>query len=350
MKKYLSITSVLLLAACAGGSGHHGGATGLVSDDVLASNRQVTNMASQILVKNGDSSKSIVRSSSKVYNGTEYAAYDLSDVKFSLADEGFDKEAFVFLVNDKGEIYGIDMGLAQEESYPADGPKYIKREEKNKFSGLVNDEGWIPANLEYHSEGGTLNLRYSDFGYIDIDAREFWRPVFIGGYDDAKEIATNAVNSEIQLDGRVVGHVMAVKGGPNSGEALPLEATAKLTLNEGNSKLEADFLNWYKIVYEENGDVKTVAFSEFHRTDDDFRMVSDTGSGVTLDNSVTQYDPDEDITMNNLNSDIRYFGDNGNVSEAVGLIQLRDCGGQFCNNDHEHQQEVRMNIGFGAVR
>ena len=83
---------------------------------------------------------------------------------------------------------------------------------------------------------------------------------------------------------------------------------------------------------------KEIVLSGFQNSDTDYKMLTaEANAKVT-------------ITDTGVKSDIRYFGDNTNPSEAVGIIQVRDCNGAACNNDYDLQQEVRMNLGFGVIK
>ncbi|MBP5485809.1 MAG: hypothetical protein J6Y07_03835 [Alphaproteobacteria bacterium] len=393
MKKFLIVC--FALSACTNGGGIRDGSGGGISaggsDELtpaqraaIASNKNVTGMLTFLQT---DANGNTVFGRGASVRSTA-GTYDLSNVHFAIADEGFDDEGFKFVVDGDGKIIGIDMGFSEHDSYPEDGPAYLERgaeDDSIEFTGLVNDgngnnngnggrSNWKPAVYTYNSLGKTegLGLRYSDFGYVDIDTegREFWRPAFIAGYDDGKKIAKEnitGITSDDTFTGRVVGHVMSVKDGEDNGQALPLEATASLTFNQDGtngptSVMNANFENWYAVQYTEDDAGKVVRFSDYTYTadgegdDDLYRLVSDVeeggvyasdaASGLMLDNTLTWTDDGEEVSR--VNSDVRYFGENGVPTEAVGLIQVRDCGGAECMNNYDETPEVRMDISFGV--
>ena len=119
MKKLVSLASVLALAACGGGSGGGNGmvvpattpgvapVTGrsAVSEDVVNSNKQITTMASEILVGNGSKiTPSISRHASLMYNGQQYESYRLDDVEFKFGGED---SLVKFELNDQGQIIAL---------------------------------------------------------------------------------------------------------------------------------------------------------------------------------------------------------------------------------------------------
>lgn len=117
MKKITILTSVLVLAACGGGSGGNGGSgaapavnpvggRSAVTADVVSSNEKITSMASEILVA-GDGSKitpSLSRHASLSYGGQTYESYRLDDVDFKMGGED---SLVKFELNDKGQIVAL---------------------------------------------------------------------------------------------------------------------------------------------------------------------------------------------------------------------------------------------------
>ena len=353
MKKLFVLRSVLALTACGGGSGGVSDGLTPAQREAVESNKQITGMLTYIET-DGSGNTLNSRSSSTRESGTVRGAgsYDLSNISFAGIDEDFEdvgnpEDNFHFVVDENKKIIGIDMGLSEVDDYPEDGPEYFERNGNTKrFTGLVKSgANWVDAELEYNSFGKDVELRYSDFGYLAVidsaTGEEQQHVVFMGGYDDAKKIDKEDINASTTFNGSATVSVVAVRGGEDSGKFLNLDTSdARLVFNQEGSTLTANFDNWYDIEYTESGDNKSIAFSNYHNNngDDDFRMISDTGSGVVLDNSA----------FNKLNSEIHYYGDNGTPSEAVGLIQMRDCGGVACTNNYNEEQEVRMNLGFGG--
>ena len=435
MKKYIILTSLIVLAACGGGSG--GSPAGdhvrprnttspIVSDQTYNSNKNVTSMVSRLLISNDSAKRTLARTSTVQYEGADYQEYDLRNVTFAVADEGFDTNGMKLIIDpETKEIIALDMGFGTEPGYPTiykyvrdengkitslepvseeeatdaekHPEKYLVRTSSNdnEFIGFVNfnddedDENnnenqnntntenpgdeeqdganWVQTTVKYNSLGQLSEkhkLRYSDFGNIDIgNTLPGWRAMFVGGYD-IKKIEPKNIETEKTFNGHATGSVVAIKNGSGSAIALDDEK-ASLTFKDGESKLSANFTNWYDVAYneqyDENGNAinKTATFTNFKDgANNKFRMLSDeqenntyisdtTTDGLVM-NAVTNTEQHGSNIeqFDSIQSDIRYYGDNGNPSESVGLIQVRDCDGNQCGNGND---EVRMNIGFGGM-
>lgn len=400
MKKFAILTSVLALTACGGGSGggHSGavsgseynidviraGTGGSVSVAAAESNDVVTSMVSEIGVASDGSVVNIGRGSF-TYNDKEYTSYKLDNVRFTMADEGFGGE-MKFDVDENGEITKFTI-LADDED-DEDGDKVFERitdpngEKTNKFTGQVRTEQLVDGILTYNSLGESVGLKYSDFGGIDIDVIDGWRPVIIGGYD-VKRINPNNIEKNATFAGKATGSVAEIRNGEGSGTSITLDGDANLTFDahSGASELRATFDNWYDMKYTENGNDKSVVLNNYTNENNAYRMLDDTGNGITLNDAVQyEYDyKDVDMTgihdvdelnarvdkeaINRINSDIRYYGDANVPYESVGIVQVRDCANGICgdfatdidfdNNDRiipDRNPEVRMNLGFGVKR
>lgn len=474
MKNYLFFFSMLILAACSSGGGSS--VTGemtrprdpthnIVSDETYNSNQHVTSMASRLLVARNGSGHSLARSASTVFAGTEYDEYDLSDVSFNLADEGFggmlsfgvndDKKIVNFSIIDddtefiiydnkvwtastNGEVYldegtlkthngGVEAPVYNEQTglytYTSNNPgmsgsfkiindtvceqydgdeftydtngKLISNDSKLKiidnkvysfdtfertsdedftFSGQVTTENneQTDATLTYYSVGKDVKLRYSDFGYFKLESNnDVDRPVsIIGGYDIKKIEHQDLPNSEIEFHGKASGSVVALRN--NDAKVIELLDSDSTLVFNGETRtatLDADFTNWYDVQYKEtyaeNGTATDKNIKYYNYADDPnanveanyFRMLSDTYENNTylsdkLDenekpiglsmNQATYTEHDEE--NNRIQSDLRYYGDNGTPTEMVGLIQVRDCDSGNCGDN----DEIRMNLGFGG--
>ena len=131
MKRYIMLTSVLALAACGGGSGGGSGSavsTGggyvaprsAVTSSVAASNAEITNMSSEIVVaSNSNTPVSVVRSATVNNGGVTYTSYRLDDVKLFTA-ENLDTSGHSYinleLNNNTGEIDAVKMMIGGEAS------------------------------------------------------------------------------------------------------------------------------------------------------------------------------------------------------------------------------------------
>ncbi len=212
MKRYFLLMSVLVLAACGGGSGGGGAGGGTiarsaVSQDAIASNKDITQMSSEILVASG--SEPITRSAKTTYNGKTYTSYRLDDVKFftaeNLNEDDPSKNSFLRLELDRsGQINAIHMDVggessgrtvrSTEDSTLFEGPifEYVKNGNDEAIYRVVdNGQTWdnlVSLAQSNHLTGGHWNriderlvvktygddidgastkLRYADFGYFN---------------------------------------------------------------------------------------------------------------------------------------------------------------------------------------
>ena len=365
MKKYLVLTSIFALAACGGGGGHHSA----LSPE--ASNARVTGMATYI--RTDDSGNTLESRTAGVRQAGEY---DLSNVNFLLTDEGFGGK-FEFDVDENKKIIGI-KALADEED-PDDHDLYFTRDgDSNEFydnEGQINvgnneethEHIYRKGKIVYNSFGNDMGLRYSDFGNANvfvlneetgeyIPAQTF---VFIGGYDGAKIIQENDINQNLHFTGKATGSVIAIREGEGSGEDKTMNLDADATLDFASatkeSVLNADFNNWYRVKYVKNGSGESVTFDNYKNDEKpEYKLI--TGNGAE---SVTINKPNDNTTAR-LETEMRYFGDGNNPSEAVGMIQVRDKGVHSGTDtpynhmddygqDADHAiPEVRMNLSFGV--
>jgi hypothetical protein len=343
MKKLSYLAVAGLLAACAGGGNGGGGnpGGGNTPEDIRASNANITGMVSEIGVNQGNGSHANInlsRAATGTANigGILYDTYRLDDVDFIASDEDFGM-ALKFSVDANGKIVGFSV-INDPQGAPEEMP-FSRNGDTANFSGQVKTDVLVDAVVAYNSLGKDMGLQFSDFGNISIAVLDDWKAVFIGGYD-VKKIDPSAIASTSTFTGKATGGVMAIRGGDGSGKGLSLDANATLVFdpNSGNPKqtLTANFANWYDVKYEKVGNATgTVAFTNGGGISDaDFRLIDDsTGAGKTV---------------NATNEDFRYFGENGNPVEAVGIVQVRDCTGGNCNSSYDEHQEVRMNLGFGG--
>lgn len=393
MKKLAILTSVLALAACGGGSGSNGGiSNGLTPAQRAAveSNKNVTGMLTYLST---DAHGNTVQSRSSVVSYTA-GSYDLEDVRFVAIDEDFEDvendEGGSFETNADNKIIGFNVGLKElGEEYPnynSQDPEFGRVDDTNKFRGLINtSEGWVNGELEYNSLGLLAGLRYSDFGNIAVKNlatdKYAQRMAFIGGYDDAKRVDPTNVTGNNTFTGYASGSVVSVLHGDDDDltHCLNLDTSknssderkmATLTVNNGESTLTAKFDNWYDVEYVKSGNDKQITFSNYTDaatlTDvndvevdaDEFRMLSDNGAqSFTLTGIEYEIYDEGNPTgeyADNLNSEVRYFGDHGSASEAVGLVQIRDKGTNLADydniNDYDAHPEIRMNLSFGGKK
>ena len=284
-----------------------------------------------------------------------------------------------------GFVYNEETGLIEPSSdspykIAEDGSVYTidvfnrTGDEDFTFAGQVTVQGGAKADatLTYNSTAKNMSsktnppLRYSDFGYFELNVDGYeneTRPVsVIGGYKEKLINHKDLPESEMVFSGRATGSVVALRG-DNDAQTIRLnDNNSKLTFN-GETKtasLDAKFTNWYDVKYNETYDSSGTATNRsinYSNYADDpettaspnyFRMLSDTYDDVNgtylSDTNVDVNDNHIGITTNNVESDLRYYGDNGTPSEMVGLIQSRECAGECGDSD-----EIRMNLGFGGT-
>ena len=399
MKKFTVLTSVLALAACGGGSGGPGAPVRVTQNEgflsatpeAVESNKEITTMVSEIDICTGNCDsprQDVARVSTKEINGKTFKVYNLDDVNFLMADEGFGGEMNFNIDDTTKKIIGVTVGAEDEDA------KYFERQNDNSFTGQVTIEGGQQADgiLNYTSvaKAKNLGLRYSDFGKVEVQVRNpetntFEHAqtfVFIGGYDDAsqKRIAENNIDSEKTFSGYATGsvtsilHDRVVEEGQEKGKTINLDTStnstkdkfATLTFNNGTSTLNAKFDNWYDVKHVKSSTDEYIEFSNFTTQENltitdgtqlaanDFRMVSNPGDEPfeLHNNQYHEYEEGQrtEETGNSLNSDIRYYGDNNKPSEAVEMLQIRDVSNYDGNiNDHENLDEIRMNLSFGGT-
>lgn len=125
MKKLTMLTSCLALAACFGGGGNGvtsgAPARSAVSQTTIDSNKQVTAMASEILIDEGgnatarSATRGHARAGSIVQNGQTYTSYRLEDIKLRPADMSVPANAYLKIgVDDNGRIDKMTMVMGTD--------------------------------------------------------------------------------------------------------------------------------------------------------------------------------------------------------------------------------------------
>lgn len=268
--------------------------------------------------------------------------FNLNEADLILSDGGFGGK-LRFNVNDRGEIDGFEM-LPDEDDPEDEGLSFTTRTDGEQsgytqFTGTVEHQD---AVLTYHSMGKELGLTYSDFGHFDIDIGLFnnWHVPFIGGYTTKQIADITTIQNQVNFNGKATGHVVKPNYyAHNSPAMIPLDSDAHLTFNPGTGKtvLTASFDNWYDIEYTKNGNAMgSIEFTNYKDNGLEGNPNLQFSNEVMHDGVVAVTD-----------EDIRYFGNNNTASEAVGLIQIRDCQGAECG-DNDSADYLRMNLGFGA--
>jgi len=139
MKKYLILTSVMVLAACSFGNSNSGGtapvnaprAATLINSSA-SDNSEITSMASAVIVKNDGSYSDVARSASApnatLFDG--YTVYKLDNVDFKLIEDT--DSAFNFSVDENGRITSVTAKLGGVEGTAARDTENTKR-----FNGKI---------------------------------------------------------------------------------------------------------------------------------------------------------------------------------------------------------------------
>lgn len=396
MKKTLILTSILALAACGGGSG--GGSAPVVQDsgmrvssDAILSNKNVTSMASEILIAKNGTAPNIVRSASVVNGGTEYIAYHLDDAKFFESDME-DGEYISFGIDEKGQINNMsyhwqDNGSDVVESINRDGPdssiftenvyKYhvelanhdvlytdslpvdeyskdqIKQAFRHTYDGELSDEVFAeidsiidstnmePTEYVHHHvvdlQGKDLpdanKLRYGDFGYTTILAKEIHEEGD-GVGDDNSVVFGGYEIKEIQNP--------TLTGMTFSGKAIA--ALGGIHQN-GVKKIETDDTATTLTIDNNGKQTLTMPFNDYYTINVEKPQNGNETISWTGNTSLDYVDPetsehknfalDANQPVNNQHVSMKYYGDNATPSEVVGGVK-------FTNSD------VEFNGAFGV--
>ena len=397
MKKCFILTSVLALAACGGGSG--GGNAIVVQDsgmrvssDAIQSNKNVTSMASEILVAKNGASPNIVRSSAVVNSGTEYIAYHLDDAKFFENDMESD-EYISFGIDKNGQIDNMsrhwkENGSDMVESVNRDGPdssiftenvykyhvelanhavlytdslpiyEYSKEQIKQAFrdayeedlsdeefaeiDSIIDSTDMEPTEYVHHHvidlQGKNLpdsnKLRYGDFGYTTILAKEIHESGD-GVGDDNSVVFGGYEIKEIQNPTLTTGMTF-------SGKAIA--ALGGIHQN-GVKKIETDDTATTLTIDNNGKQTLTMPFNDYYTINVEKPQNGNETITWTGNTSLDYVDPetsehktfalDANQPVNNQHVSMKYYGDNATPSEVVGGVK-------FTNSD------VEFNGAFGV--
>ena len=254
-----------------------------------------------------------------------------------------DNALLQFGINDAGKI--VNLSVVKNIT---DETVYNRYNDTNEFRHITNvDDGTFDSVLTYDSIGRTMGLKYSDFGTYDINsdvATDVRNNVpFAGGYTE-KQIAPDEIASNMTFSGKAVGTVTSYKNGSDNPEIIELaNGRASLTFDadSDNTHITSTFDNWYTVLVD-SGTTDTINFENYKENDSgyDMRMLSTVG--VSTEPIVAQ------------TATVSYYGPNqtnGIPTEAVGLIQFRDCGnGVACNGNYDTTPEIKLDMAFGVKK
>lgn len=375
MKRYLFLVCCLWLAACGGGSGHRGD-SGQISDAVRSSNGKITSMASEILVAQDGVSPSIVRSTTVTEGGKKYNVYRLDNAKFFDNEMDSENEYISFGIDSKGQIDSIvyrypeedgtvsietinresaDSSVFTENVYKykvviSSGTYYtdslvpgnyskdqIKAAFRDAYEGEISETAFaeideqidatdmVPmefihrhvVNLKGKDMPESNKLRYSDFGYTTILAKEVHQegdgvgddntPIF-GGYE-IQEIQNTEDLHDMTFSGKAI-------------------ATLGEVHENGATKIETGDTNT-TLVFDENGkETLTMPFNDYYTIKVEKPHGGEhaiTWSGTTS----VGYELDSEQPVNNQRVNVKYYGDNDIPSEVVGGVRFQNNNIQF---------------------
>ena len=352
-----------------------------VSDDAIESNELITSMASEILIAQDGTLPNIIRPAHIVHRGNKYLAYHLDDAKFfdntmESADEyisfGIDENtgeinnmSYHWKENDNDVVESIDRNPNSSiftehvykykvqlddgktyytDSLPVlpDGQQYEKEQIidafKDAYDGEVNESTLdkIIAKVESTDEliateyvhdhvidlhGKSLpnshKLRYSDFGYTTILAKEVNQEgdgtgddnsVVFGGYE-VQQIKNPEQLHDLEFSGKAIAALGKKHGNGNTTIATN-DTAAKLTVDEhGVQTLIMPFNDYYtiKVVKPQNGD-ETITW----------QGSTNVGHELAANQSV-----------DNQHVEIQYYGNNKKPTEAVGGVFFQNNNTEF---------------------
>ena len=352
-----------------------------VSDDAIESNELITSMASEILIAQDGTLPNIIRPAHIVHRGNKYLAYHLDDAKFfdntmESTDEyisfGIDENtgeinnmSYHWKENDNDVVESIDRNpnsriftehvykykvqldngntyytdslpvLPNRQQYPKE---QIIEAFKDAYDGDVSESTLdaIIAKVESMDEliateyvhdhvidlhGKSLpnshKLRYSDFGYTTILAKEINQEgdgtgddnsVVFGGYG-VQQIKNPEQLHDLEFSGKAIAALGKKHGNGNTTIATD-DTAAKLTVDEhGVQTLIMPFNDYYtiQVVKPQNGD-ETITWQ------------GSTNVGHELD---------ANQSVNNQHVEIQYYGNNKKPTEAVGGVFFQNNNTEF---------------------
>ncbi len=171
MKKLCLLTSLFALAACGGGGGSSS-SSGMrpsavrapVSEEAITSNKEITSMASEILVDSGGNAIApAARSGSTHYNGANYTSYRLDDVDFKIGGED---SLVKFELDHNGQI--VALGKYDRTDDFTGAPVYGLGEE-GRFVRTGTTNEFAKALYNYSFDLNASGIGIADEHFDDIE-------------------------------------------------------------------------------------------------------------------------------------------------------------------------------------
>lgn len=391
MKNISILTLVIVLSACAGGSGGPDGRFQenwsspyrSVTTRAAESNKNVTSMVSEFTLCEGNCAAHTTRviggpshahHASYNINGGTVTVYNLEDVTFTMAaasgsggDEGGGKDLLQFHLDKDGRIDAVKHSamIIENGNYvkDTDASATIQRNtEENITWGVdqINGEGkHYTGTGTFKTYGEDLELSYSDFGQMHFNlewekdtesgTEEAFEP-FAGGYDKLKH---ETPGSNMAFTGKAVGSV----SNSNHNYNQALNGSATLSFNGTKEELNMKFSEnttkpWYDVKIIKDGDENSITFTTSDTLNANINesvKFNDFGTGTsrTVSDYIDKYGYDKVVYDTSKNQygkiDIGYYGIGNDIVEATGVTQYVEKGSAV-------DGEIRMNVGFGMTK
>ena len=351
MKKYLSLMSILALAACASGGSPDGRFTvtstsryAFVTEDAVNSNKNVTSMDSEIIICDDDACPAHINryisnishqhprgastntndTTKALQSGEKYSVYGLNNASFTTDDANGD-EKFVFSIDETEN--SKNRGRIESVKYDGYSGVLVRTSDSKKF--MNTQDG---ATFTYNSYDSMvkaeskLNLRFSDFGKVTFsdndtgdNAKDY---MFAGGYKELRKTPEN--NATMDFRGTASG-VVSKGGTPQE-----INGPATLKFNAGTETLNMAFSGgekpWYDVKIVKSDNENTISFSKTNNVS--------VGEIAFNDTDFTNGVKTENFVPSNMN--IGYYGVNkNNIKEATGVVNYTE-------------GDINMQAAFGA--
>jgi len=318
MKRFFACLGLIALASCGGSEigGNTAPDSGLVSNEVRASNKRITPLPSEVYISSNQGDEDITRAASSGLYARGYERYGLDNVKMKKY-ENFNPQNFTFMIDDQGKITAIKF----------DNQNSMRDGETNKFLYVItsgdDDDTIAETQLTYQTYASRAGLRFSDFGALTIagvnSGADLIMP-YIGGYD-VKHINKGQIERNLVFNGVARGKVFS------GATENPLELNGVGVLNfnatTGDEVLNANFGNWYPLVsVSKIGD------------NDPTLSISGTYSG---DYELSNVPDNEQVVF-----DSDFYGSVDGQAEAVAAVDYS----QGTENTADYR---RVTIGFGGT-
>ena len=257
----------------------------------------------------------------------EAQSQDLSDIELNMPS-GTDK--ITFNLDEHGEIIGVAIGDSEFSRRNSTGRQFTNTNKTAEYTDKT-----IASVI---TRGEKYGLKYSDFGYININTtRDFADKTLLqqtvessikpyaGGYA-LKNISREKLSDQMRFNGTAVGSVSKTDT-----DAMLISGNATLNFQDGVETLNMFFASgatdvtkkWYDVEIVNDGTDATITFTPNDIVKPEYQL-SQTGT-------ISDY----------TGVDIKYYGDNNVVSEFSGTATFTDTA---------VENGVTMNAAFGGSK